>query len=435
MIVAKIQVNGAIAHTLYKKVIPAGVIGAQVEFEYAEDIWKGLHKTVVFRGPVTKDVVTDANIVTIPPEVAEKPSSLLSVGVYGVDADGNLAIPTIWADLGIVRESANPSGDTTTDPSLPVWAQLQGMIGNLEELETTARDNLVAAVNEALSNGGTVDEAEIRRVVEEYLAANPPAPGEPGADGKSAYEIAVENDFSGSEAEWLESLRGETGPQGPTGTTPNIQIGTVETLVAGSTATASVTGTPENPLLNLGIPQGASGSEGSGIAVSGATVGQTVKISAVDESGVPTAWKAVDFPGEEKYELIETIVCDGTFATIIRKNLALKKVKIFLSMKAASAAASCGVEAQNEAGMFGYAWIGNLINTDERFSSAYFVSDGKHAYAESVYPATAKHNTGNVARTVWYQNADTPINRLTIYVVGGNMFPAESTIEIWGVRA
>lgn len=219
MIVAKIQVSGSIAHTLYKKVIPAGIIGAQVEFEYAEDIWQGLHKTVVFRGSVTKDVVTDANIVTIPPEVAEKPMSLLSVGVYGVDADGNLAIPTIWADLGIVRDSVNTSGDTTTDPSLPVWAQIQGMIGDLGELDTEAKNNLVAAVNEALSNGGTVDEEEIQQIVEEYLAANPPAPGEPGADGKSAYEIAVENDFSGSETEWLESLRGEPGPQGATGAT------------------------------------------------------------------------------------------------------------------------------------------------------------------------------------------------------------------------
>ena len=35
---------------------------------------------------------------------------------------------------------------------------------------------------------------------------------------------------------------------------------------------------------------------GSGIAVTGATVGQTVKISAVDESGKPTAWEAADFP-------------------------------------------------------------------------------------------------------------------------------------------
>ena len=183
MIIAKIKVSGFTAHVVYRKVIPAGIIGAQIEIEYADEVWSRLHKTIVFRGPVTKDVITDANIVMMPPEVAEKPLSPLSIGVYGVDADGNLAIPTIWADIGFVRESANPSGDTTTDPSLPVWAQIQGMIGNLEE----------------------------------YLAANPPAPGKPGADGKSAYEIAVDNGFSGSKMEWLESLHGEQGSQGKTG--------------------------------------------------------------------------------------------------------------------------------------------------------------------------------------------------------------------------
>lgn len=215
MIVAKIQVNGAIARTLYKKVVPAGIIGAQVEFEYDDYVWHGLHKTVVFRGPVTKDVVTDSNIVTMPPEVAEKPLSLLSVGVYGVDDNGNLAIPTIWADLGLVRESANPSGDPTTDPSLPVWAQLQGMIGNLEELDTTAKNNLVAAINETMTKGGgEVDPAEIQQIVDEYLAEHPPAPGK---DGKSAYEIAVENGYLGTQAQWLESLRGEQGPAGPQG--------------------------------------------------------------------------------------------------------------------------------------------------------------------------------------------------------------------------
>ena len=30
-------------------------------------------------------------------------------------------------------------------------------------------------------------------------------------NGKSAYEIAVENGFEGSEAEWLESLKGANG--------------------------------------------------------------------------------------------------------------------------------------------------------------------------------------------------------------------------------
>lgn len=42
-------------------------------------------------------------------------------------------------------------------------------------------------------------------------------PGAPGADGLSAYEVAVENGFTGSETEWLSSLEGATGLQGPKG--------------------------------------------------------------------------------------------------------------------------------------------------------------------------------------------------------------------------
>lgn len=33
---------------------------------------------------------------------------------------------------------------------------------------------------------------------------------EAGIQGKSAYEIAVENGFQGTEEEWLESLKGDT---------------------------------------------------------------------------------------------------------------------------------------------------------------------------------------------------------------------------------
>ena len=49
------------------------------------------------------------------------------------------------------------------------------------------------------------------------------------------------------------------GDKGDTGTTPNLQIGTVTTLDSGINATASITGTTENPLLNLGIPKGDTG--------------------------------------------------------------------------------------------------------------------------------------------------------------------------------
>ena len=41
--------------------------------------------------------------------------------------------------------------------------------------------------------------------------------GEIGPEGKSAYQVAVQNGFTGTEEEWLQSLKGEQGPQGPQG--------------------------------------------------------------------------------------------------------------------------------------------------------------------------------------------------------------------------
>lgn len=45
----------------------------------------------------------------------------------------------------------------------------------------------------------------------EELKAEKGDKGDPGADGKSAYDIAVDNGFKGNEAEWLESLKGKDG--------------------------------------------------------------------------------------------------------------------------------------------------------------------------------------------------------------------------------
>ena len=41
--------------------------------------------------------------------------------------------------------------------------------------------------------------------------------GEIGPEGKSAYQVAVANGFTGTEEEWLQSLKGEQGPAGPQG--------------------------------------------------------------------------------------------------------------------------------------------------------------------------------------------------------------------------
>lgn len=52
---------------------------------------------------------------------------------------------------------------------------------------------------------------------------------------------------------------GPTGPTGATGATPTITIGTVTTGDPGTEASASITGTAPNFVLNLTIPQGPTG--------------------------------------------------------------------------------------------------------------------------------------------------------------------------------
>ena len=93
------------------------------------------------------------------------------------------------------------------------------------------------------------------------------AKGDPGEDGITPTIEENGNWYLGDEDTGKPSRGekgnpGDKGDPGPTGATPNIQIGTVQTLDPGQQATASMTGTAENPLLNLGIPKGEKGDPG-----------------------------------------------------------------------------------------------------------------------------------------------------------------------------
>lgn len=105
-----------------------------------------------------------------------------------------------------------------------------------------------------------------------------------GIPGKSAYQIAVENGFEGTILQWLQSLQGKTA---------------YEYAVEGG-----FEGTEEEFAARMAECAGASEDSDGVIAVSGATVGQTIKITAVDAKGVPTQWEPVDFPTEKEWKLI-----------------------------------------------------------------------------------------------------------------------------------
>lgn len=128
-----------------------------VQFVFSPD-WDGLTKTAVFsNGKTTVDVLAanwDGDTVLVPHEVLAVPGRHASVGVYGADESG-VVLPTVWVSLGKVQPGADPSGDASADPSLPVWAQLQSQIGDLDDLQTYNKGNLVDAINEARSSGGS----------------------------------------------------------------------------------------------------------------------------------------------------------------------------------------------------------------------------------------------------------------------------------------
>ena len=405
MKIAEVRVSGCRCETVRLEPIPRGIVGAVVAVEYTDPAWDSLRKTVVFRGAATKDVLDAGNEIVIPAEVVSKAGGSLYMGVYGVDAEDHVAIPTIWTELGVIQGAATPSGDASTAPSLPVWAQIQAMVGDLGTLDTEAKSNLVAAINEALTKGGEIAPAEVQRIVEDYLKANPPgtvsdgkggitptigkngnwylgstdtgkpsrgadgtpgatgAPGKdgaPGADGKDGITPTIGKNgnwylgstdtgkpsrgaggtpgaagASGKDGspgadgkDGITPAIGENGnwylgntdtgkpSRGENGAVPDIQIGTVTTLPAGSDATASMGGTAENPLLNLGIPQGADGQGGGSggtdisLGLTSATVGQTIKVKAVDANGKPTAWEAAE-SGEKWEKIAEIIIPDG----------------------------------------------------------------------------------------------------------------------------
>lgn len=200
-------------------------------FTFSDDDWTGI-KTAIFKnGDVVKHAILDENDECLVPWEVIKPG-ILHVSVFCGDL--------ITADTATVyiNESGYEDGGAPEDPSQTVYEQIIAM---LNEIETGGiPDDKIAAAVQAYLEAHPVEsltEEDVQRIVTEYVAAH---------------------------KEELKGDPGEKGEPGADGVTPNLTIGTVETLPSGSDATASITGTSENPVLNLGIPKGADGQGGSG---------------------------------------------------------------------------------------------------------------------------------------------------------------------------
>ena len=169
----KFLVKGQNIETLEHEVIAADQIAfVKIHFVF-DNNWKLLHKVVQF----TQDEITYNRVLGIENTSCFLPAKLtagtVKMSLFGYDAEVTETVraTTIVKTLHIRPSGFDGENDTPIPPTPDLYQQL------LQKIQSASK----------------------------------------GTDGKSAFEIAVEHGFVGTEAEWLESLKGVDGKDGVNG--------------------------------------------------------------------------------------------------------------------------------------------------------------------------------------------------------------------------
>ena len=210
MEIAKIKVSTVQAEVVSQQPVPAGIVGATIHVEYTDPVWHSLCKTIVFNGCTTKDVLSNETVITIPAEAVARPGTDLLVSFYGVGPGNALVVPTLRVSLGKIQPAADPSGDSSTKPTLPVWAQLQQEVAELRENGGSEGEGYYSpsVKVEQTSTGAKITITDKDGTTEATILN-----GKDGAKGEKGETGAVGP--QGSQGEKGEP--GATGPQGPQG--------------------------------------------------------------------------------------------------------------------------------------------------------------------------------------------------------------------------
>lgn len=188
--------------------INAGNVGVDFLAIILDSEWDGLNVKVTFKGCVDKPTTMDyAELVEIPWEHIKRPCNLY-VGIQGFDNDGNAVLNTTKMTTPLrVQESGASGGTAPQHPTPDMLHRIEHDIARLENVSAEANESAFASASAELTDDGL-----------RFTFGIPSGGGGGGVglDGKSAYEIAVEHGFVGTEAEWLESLHGRDGADGYT---------------------------------------------------------------------------------------------------------------------------------------------------------------------------------------------------------------------------
>lgn len=264
-----------------------------------------------------QDVVFTGNTAALPVLTA---SGWVSVGLYAGD------IHTSRAARLLELSSVLTPGGSPAAPAEDVYAQI---MAKLNELSTVSPEDIAKAVADYLTEHPAASAS--MRVEGGYIQFS--------GDGKTWENVIALADLKGPKGD-----TGATGSQGPKGDTG---------------------------------PQGNPGKDGAGMDVTGATVDQIAKISAVDENGKPTKWEPVDMPSGggstwvKVYDGSSTIAEEiSVFEVDLTKSDPMKEFQLWLKLDQNTAAdwgkaKNIGVTVNGET--IGYFIFSHRLNTYVEF--------------------------------------------------------------------
>ena len=207
---------------LEREVIASDQIAfVSVKFVF-DGTWKTLHKVVQFtQCEETYNVVlgTEGTTCLLP---AELHPGTVKMSLFGYDAesDTTLRATTVPVTLHIRPSGFVADGDTPIPPTLDLYTQLLKKLDEKAAGLQNGKDGFSPKVKAEQMESGvviTIVDADGETSATLHNGAN----GEKGSDGKSAYQIAVEQGYQGSESDWLSSLKGDKGEKGNTGAKGN----------------------------------------------------------------------------------------------------------------------------------------------------------------------------------------------------------------------
>jgi len=212
----KFFVKGQRIEITEREVIASGQI-AFVTLKFGFDCsWKNLHKVVQFSqcDEVYNRVLGMYGLSCLLP--SELHPGVVKMSVFGYDNENDTTVRATTVPVTLhVRPSGFDGESCNVPPTPDLYAQLLAeMKKMLSEVQNGG--NGTNGVNGLSAYELAVQEGFIGSLAEwlESLKGNDGKDGSNGKDGLSAYEIAVQNGFVGTESEWLESLKGKDGADG-----------------------------------------------------------------------------------------------------------------------------------------------------------------------------------------------------------------------------